>query len=320
MSIEVFETYYERHNELLSMLKSTINWAAVSDVLNLENQESCLLKILKKFPFLSMVYVLDGDGIQVGNTVIRKKFKFINCEHNGNDRSHRPYYTETMASGSENLTEPYFSTYDGKICITISVPIFDKDKKIIGLIVADCDINRAIALLDNDERRRMFEPYFKLLYTVISFGLLGVSVGLIYKAFKYLFNLIHDFGHNLVDVHGLDGPFQATILFTLSLAIFDLAKTVFEEEVLISKDIKRNSTMRRTLTRFFSTILIAVSIEGLLLVFRFSLSEPSKLMYAVALLVAAAMMLFSIGLFVYFGSKAENMLLKNNMQKKKSKN
>jgi uncharacterized membrane protein len=121
-------------------------------------------------------------------------------------------------------------------------------------------------------------------------------------------------------VHGLDGPFQATILFTLSLAIFDLAKTVFEEEVLISKDIKRNSTMRRTLTRFFSTILIAVSIEGLLLVFRFSLSEPSKLMYAVALLVAAAMMLFSIGLFVYFGSKAENMLLKNNMQKKKSKN
>jgi uncharacterized membrane protein YGL010W len=319
MSIEVFETYYERHNELLSMLKSTINWAAIGSILDADNQGPCLLTILKKFPFLSMVYVLNNDGVQVGDTVIRKRFKFVNANHNGSDRSHRPYYMETMTSMTENLTEPYFSTHDGKICITISVPIFNKDKKIIGLVVADCDINRAIALLDNDERRRMFEPYFKFLYTVISFGLLGVSVGLIYKAFKYLFDLIHDFGHGIAATHGLDGPFQATILFTLSLAIFDLAKTVFEEEVLISKDIKRNSTMRRTLTRFFSTILIAVSIEGLLLVFRFSLSEPSKLMYAVALLVAASMMLFSIGLFVYFGSKAENMLLKNNLQKRRSK-
>lgn len=55
--------------------------------------------------------------------------------------------------------------------------------------------------------------------------------------------------------------------------MFDLGKTRLENAVLMHKDVYRHSATRRTITRFMAIILIAVSIEGLLLMFK---SAPSS--------------------------------------------
>jgi hypothetical protein len=64
----------------------------------------------------------------------------------------------------------------------------------------------------------------------------------------------------------------------LALTIFDLGKITLEEEVLLYKDILRHSSTRRTITRFIAVIIIAVSIEALLMIFKFALNGGANIL------------------------------------------
>jgi len=103
----------------------------------------------------------------------------------------------------------------------------------------------------------------------------------------------------------------STALITLSLAIFDLGKTILEEEVLMHKDIFRHSSTRRTITRFIAAILIAVSIEALLTMFKASLGEVDFIKSAVWMMLSVVGLLLGLGGYVYLGAKAERILLNN---------
>ena len=100
-------------------------------------------------------------------------------------------------------------------------------------------------------------------------------------------------------------PFGVIIYLTLGLAVFDLGKTILEEEVLMQKDIFRHSSTRRTITRFIAAILIAVSIEGLLMMFKAALSNNVDMMPAVWMMMTSIGLLIGLGLYVYLGAKAE---------------
>jgi hypothetical protein len=106
------------------------------------------------------------------------------------------------------------------------------------------------------------------------------------------------------------------IFLTLSLAIFDLAKTILEEEVLTHKDIFRHSSTRRTITRFIAAILIAVSIESLLLMFKAALGTGEGLLPAVAMMLTVVGLLIGLGLYVFLGSRAEVALMSWHKQQK----
>jgi uncharacterized protein YacL len=101
------------------------------------------------------------------------------------------------------------------------------------------------------------------------------------------------------------------IFLTLGLAVFDLGKTILEEEVLMHKDIFRHSSTRRTITRFIAAILIAVSIEALLMMFKSALNESLSIMPAVWMMLTAVGLLVGLGSYVYLGAKAEVLLVNN---------
>jgi len=98
------------------------------------------------------------------------------------------------------------------------------------------------------------------------------------------------------------------IFLTLALAVFDLGKTTIEEEVLMHKDIFRHSSTRRTITRFIAAILIAVSIEALLLMFKSALGDGHNIMAAVWMMFSAVGLLVGLGIYVYLGARAESQL------------
>ena len=75
------------------------------------------------------------------------------------------------------------------------------------------------------------------------------------------------------------------------------------------KDIFRHSSTRRTITRFIAAILIAVSIEALLLMFKSALGDAEKLIPAVWMMIAAVGLLIGLGIYVYLGARAETLLL-----------
>lgn len=84
----------------------------------------------------------------------------------------------------------------------------------------------------------------------------------------------------------------------ISIAVFELAMVISQEygqeadhDVIIM--------LRRTLPRFIGTVCVALSLEGLIMVIKYSqLDLAGNLYYPVAILVSAAMLLMALGVFL----------------------
>jgi len=83
----------------------------------------------------------------------------------------------------------------------------------------------------------------------------------------------------------------------VSIAVFDVAKYLFEEEVVRGRELRVLSEARRSLTRFISTIAIAVFLEALVTIFRVSQESVDELLYPTALLLSAIILVLGLGIF-----------------------
>ena len=73
----------------------------------------------------------------------------------------------------------------------------------------------------------------------------------------------------------------------IALAVFDVAKYFVEEEVIRGREMRLTSEARRSLTKFISTISIAVFIEALVTVFQVSKQDVERMLYPTGLLLTA---------------------------------
>jgi hypothetical protein len=94
--------------------------------------------------------------------------------------------------------------------------------------------------------------------------------------------------------------FEATILITLALAIFDLAKTLIEEELLGRNSNNSISGPHKTMVRFLGSIIIALSIEALMLVFKFAITDPEKILYAMYIIAGVSLLLITLAVYIKF--------------------
>jgi len=94
--------------------------------------------------------------------------------------------------------------------------------------------------------------------------------------------------------------FKATILLTLSLAIFDLAKTLIEEEVLGRHKEHNISGPHKSMVKFLGSIIIALSIEALMLVFKFAITDPQMLVNAIYIIGGVALLIISLAIYIKF--------------------
>ncbi len=79
-----------------------------------------------------------------------------------------------------------------------------------------------------------------------------------------------------------------------------MVKAIFEEEVL-GKEKKHNAgDSHQTMVRFLGSIIIALSIESLMLVFKFALTDPSKLLYAVYLIAGVTALIVALSIYIKF--------------------
>ncbi|WP_274626927.1 hypothetical protein [Arvimicrobium flavum] len=91
-----------------------------------------------------------------------------------------------------------------------------------------------------------------------------------------------DFGYIVIDSVGY---------VVIAIAILDVTKHIFAEEVRGWRDRSREHLFRESFHKFVSIISIAIFLEGLVLVFKVSQDEVRLLLYPVLLLfVAVAMM------------------------------
>ncbi|MEL0081983.1 MAG: PDC sensor domain-containing protein [Gammaproteobacteria bacterium] len=291
------------HDLLATTIRSLAEeWRQGSDQ---QSRLRSLTQVARQFPFISTVYRLDEQGRQQGATLLSPSTQGHSSAGDGADRSHRPYF-EKLRGGSEYaVTEPYLSINNQALCLSSISRIAATATQPDGYIVMDVDLKKLLSFFMGDGRQRRIEPVFKLVYGLIS-GILFVVVGaLLWQAGGQLLSVLGSSGHVATEQ-----IFGVVIYLTLALAIFDLGKTTFEEEVLLGKDVFRHSSTRRTITRFIAAILIAISIESLMLIFKAALdADHALLMAATWVMMPAVGLLIGLGIYVYLGARAEKLLL-----------
>ena len=86
----------------------------------------------------------------------------------------------------------------------------------------------------------------------------------------------------------------------IALATYELAMGIFKE-YRHSQDDDLFLSIRRTVTRFVSVVVIALVLEGLIMIIKYSqLDMAGNLFYPVAVVVAASFLLISLGLFLHW--------------------
>mgnify|MGYP001827307455 FL=1 len=250
------------------------------------------------------IYALDGKGIQITENI--SKDKKLSGIGKGEDRSDRAYYYKTQREHRCTLTEPYPSNVSNKMVVTASFPIVDEIDNLISIICVDITLENILRMVHPSSIDSFSRTLSKVAYTAFSIALAGVSLLHFVKGISAFLHFGLDF--TALEINEM---FKATILLTLSLAIFDLVKAIFEEEVLGKEKKEGAGEGHQTMIRFLGSIIIALSIEALMLVFKFALTDPAQLEYAVYLISGVALLLVSLSVYVKFNQSSTNKNTKN---------
>jgi len=287
---------YEDYQPQIERLLESIVTALIPR--KLESDQAQLQKTVerlhKSYPFVELLYCLDEHGMQTTVSAVAPNIDDSKRSEPGfcSDRSNRAYYTKAVQNEKiSTVTSPYLSNATHQLAIS-AVQRYSTTQDKTAFMVINFNLEKLITFLNGDDLRRRVHPLFQGIYAIIGVMLLVVAGLLLYYALKMIFNVFEE------HISATTQIFEVVILVTLGLAIFDLGKTILEEEVLLHKDIHHEGSTRRTISRFMSAIVIAVSIESLLLMFKSLLGDASHLNSAVFMLFAAVALLIGLGAYL----------------------
>lgn len=313
--LAVLERYRDQHRAIDQLLSSIVTGLTDYKLLNDEDSLKQAMRWLSNtYPFVDLIFTLDPSGTQISDNVSSHDKSTKGNSGRGRNRSQRPYFLIARDSDMVAITEPYLSSASHLLCISAAEKVFNNEGELAGYLVVDIDLAEAVEFLMGDRARRRYQPFFKSVYSLIVVGLFSVVLILLYTASVETIGLFSQSAEADVALK----PFSIIIYLTLALAVFDLGKTMLEEEVLMHKDIFRHSSTRRTITRFIAAILIAVSIESLLLMFKSVLGDGTYLVQSVLMMLAAVGLLVGLGTYVFLGAKAEQVLLQATGDRRRS--
>lgn len=100
---------------------------------------------------------------------------------------------------------------------------------------------------------------------------------------------------------------QAVGAIIISAAIIDVAQYMVEEEVFLDKELRDPEEARRTITKIIVIITIAVSIEGLVYMFKAGTKDLTLLVYPALLIVVSAILIVALGLYQKLSATIEKV-------------
>lgn len=251
-----------------------------------------LLKIKADLENCDGVYLLDNKGIQISATyTARKQID----EDIGKIRADRAYYYRAVREGRCTITDPYPSLITSDLTVTASAPIFCEDGTLKYVACLDMPLGEVLKISHPNTFDIFFANFFKYSYAVFAFSLIAIALLLFSHGMK---SFVSD--EISLASFSIEKMFEATILVTLALAIFDLSKTIIEEEIMGRSKEHSISGPHKTMVKFLGSIIIALSIEALMLVFKFAITAPDKLMYAIFIIGGVALLLISLAIYIKF--------------------
>jgi hypothetical protein len=105
----------------------------------------------------------------------------------------------------------------------------------------------------------------------------------------------------------LNSVLESIAVLTVAVAALELGQTILEEEVHRQAQMSAPTRVRRFLSRFMVVLVVALSIETVVLVMRVGRDAPEDLPYAASVGIATALLLAAWGLFVRLNRAAEEL-------------
>ena len=261
-------------------------------MINLDIIKSGLDKIAHEVENFDAFYILAPDGVQIENNISLDESRRIGA---GENRSNKAYFYRAVKERRCVLSDPYPSSLTGELCVSASEPVYDEKGTLLYIVCVDISLNDILKLIPPGRLDFGFENFSRLVYALISLALFAITAVLFVLGIKSI--IWAPFAAlNVADM------FESTIVLTLALALFDLVKAIFDEEVL-GKSAKENSGVSRTMVRFLSSIIIALAIEALMLVFKFAITSPEQIVYAVWLIGGVSLLLIALSVYLYMSKK-----------------
>ncbi|MDR2152290.1 MAG: PDC sensor domain-containing protein [Helicobacteraceae bacterium] len=249
-------------------------------------------KIAHEVNSFDAIYVLDPKGKQIIDNISNDPQFRVG---KGSSRNSKAYYYRAVKEKRCILTDPYPSSLTNDLCVTASFPLYNESGTLLYVICIDVSLTNIIKICQTTKLDRLFTAFSKIVYSLFAFALLMVA------AVVFMHGIENFFLHGISPTNiNTEDMFKSTILLTLSLAIFDLVKTIFEEEVLGYSKNEKNSDIHKTMVRFLGSIVIALAIEALMFVFKFAArDETEQIIYAVYLVCAVTTLLVGLAIYMY---------------------
>lgn len=258
-----------------------------------------LLKIKSELENCEGIYLLDYKGVQVSPTYTAQKEISADI---GKNRADRAYYHRAVREERCTITDPYPSLITQDLTVTASQPIYNEKGELLYVACLDMPLDEVLKIAKLNTSDAFFTKLFTYSYAMFAFALIAVAIFLFAHGVKSFFVNEIAFSHLVID-----DLFKATILLTLSLAIFDLAKTLIEEEIMGRNKDQNISSPHKTMVKFLGSIIIALSIEALMLVFKFAITDPQMLMYAMFIIGGVSLLIISLAVYIKFTKVASEL-------------
>ena len=104
---------------------------------------------------------------------------------------------------------------------------------------------------------------------------------------------------------------QSVGAIIIAAAILEVAQYMIEEEVFLNKELRDPEEARRTITKIIVIITIAVSIEGLVFIFKAGTNDLTLLLYPALLIVASAILIVALGVYQKLSATIEKVEKEN---------
>jgi hypothetical protein len=147
---------------------------------------------------------------------------------------------------------------------------------------------------------------FPIGHFVISLVFIICAIAILFFALTQLWEGIQPEAELSVNER-LNSILESIAFLTVAVAALELAQTLLEEEVQRDTHISGPTRVRRFLSRFMVVLVVALSIETLVLTFRLSHEAPEQLPYVAGIGLTAALLLASWGLFIRLNRSAEEL-------------
>lgn len=147
---------------------------------------------------------------------------------------------------------------------------------------------------------------FPISHFVISMLFVICAIVILFFTVAQLWQAVQP-GADLSIQERLNAILESIALLTIAVAALELGQTILEEQVQRDMHISGPTRVRRFLSRFMVVLVVALSIETLVLAFRLSHEAPEQLPYVAGIGFTAAVLMAAWGVFIRLNRAAEEL-------------